>query len=294
MSTLLFLFIFQCLALVSHGQMFDDQTSAPFEPEEQFLDIFPLTKDNFTESVLKNKDPWIILFHSGTLARTWKTMAVNVRGVVWCGMIDIREEEELLKSMKYTPNHDPESRVYPHGPISIKKKEMDEVSTPVPYKALSNRFSKYFNFGRMMQPTLEDYKVMGMQDYFLETPLLLVLVAEYLEDPHKNPDVSTMNMGFSAIQFNERKHGGMNYPNVLKFLFAINYKYRYRLPGDNQSDVKVVAEMEDIIEIEQKRFDVRGYSKNVSGNTSTKESNGIKFKATATPVSASHTTKEEL
>lgn len=77
----------------------DEEMSYSFEPEERFLDIFPLSSDNFTDSVMKSPDAWIVIFHSGQLKKSWKSMAVNLRGVVWVGMVDTRYETDLLKRM---------------------------------------------------------------------------------------------------------------------------------------------------------------------------------------------------
>lgn len=71
----------------------------PLPPSEKFLDIFPLTTDNFTESVMKNKDPWVVIFHEGSIPRAWKTMAASLRGSAWFGMVDINSEEKLVKKI---------------------------------------------------------------------------------------------------------------------------------------------------------------------------------------------------
>ena len=75
------------------------QQETPLSPNEKYLDIFPLTKENFTESVMKNKDPWIIIFHEGSIPRAWKTMASTLRGSTWFGMIDITSEQHLVKNI---------------------------------------------------------------------------------------------------------------------------------------------------------------------------------------------------
>lgn len=60
-----------------------------FELEERFLDIFLLIGENFIESVLKLSDVWIVIFYSGQMKKSWKLMVVNLRGVVWVGMVDM-------------------------------------------------------------------------------------------------------------------------------------------------------------------------------------------------------------
>ena len=144
-----------------------------------------------------------------------------------------------------------------------------------------------------MNPTLEDYKALGLEEYFLETPLLFVLIAEVYEGAEDNPHATSNNFGFSAIQFDTKKHGPMNYPNVMQFLFAINYNFRYKLPGDNMSNDKEVAEMSDILEAEKKRFDVSAYDKNISSKSTQKDSdNDIQFKTTT--MGGFESVKDEL
>lgn len=93
--------VFLCLIISSSlGQTTEDEdTTHAFDPEEQFLDIFPLTNDNFTSSVLRSSDAWIVLFHRGQLKKSWKSMAVNLRGVVWVGMVDTRDQADLMENM---------------------------------------------------------------------------------------------------------------------------------------------------------------------------------------------------
>jgi len=91
--------MFMFLAEFSVTSAEEFQESSELTPEEKYLDIFPLSKQNFTENVMKTKDPWIILFHEGTLTRAWKKVAVGARGLVWLGMVDRRIEPEFLKEL---------------------------------------------------------------------------------------------------------------------------------------------------------------------------------------------------
>ena len=81
----------------SNGHTKDDTDTTPaLKPEEMFQDLFPLTSENFTISVLRTKDPWIVIFHDGSVQRPWKTMAMQVRGMAWVGLVDVTQEKELL------------------------------------------------------------------------------------------------------------------------------------------------------------------------------------------------------
>lgn len=96
-------------------------------------------------------------------------------------------------------------------------------------------------------------KAIGLQEYFIDPPALFVLV----------PDEENLEK-VNAIHFDTAKQGQMNYTNVMTFLFAINSEFRYKLPGDNRSNQKTEAEMEDIVQIEAQRFEVRDHSRNKS------------------------------
>lgn len=270
----------------------------PLAPNEKYLDIFPLTIDNFTENVMKQQDPWVIIFHQGSIPRAWKTMAVSLRGSAWFGMVDILTETKLVKKIKYENSTDNLARVYPYGTQTKKKQEWkyvknaeearlavlqcipdttlkikgrdvkdflfesfasvpskfplvfftNEDESPSFMKALGIRFQKYFNFARMVIPTVEDMRAIGLQDEIVEMPSLYVLVT---------PDSGPMEeISFSAIEYRANLMGAMNYPNVLQFLFTVNHQFRHQLQGDNKSRDKAIMNMEDIIEIEQKRFNI--------------------------------------
>ena len=129
----------------------------------------------------------------------------------------------------------------------------DEKDTPVLYRAVSYRFKRYFNAARIVKPTLDDYTALGMEDSFFDTPLLFVLLPEVKD---KGSKATTQDMGFSAVMFETKKMGDLNYPNILRFLFGVNNSYRHILPGENQSNDQEAAEMLDIVRLESKRFEI--------------------------------------
>lgn len=270
----------------------------PLSPHEKYLDIFPLTLENFTESVMKISDPWVIIFHEGSIPRAWKTMASTLRGSTWFGMIDIKSEHVLVKKIKYENSTENLARVYPYGTLTKKKSDWkyvknaeearlaviesipdtvlrikgrdvsdflvesfssspsrfpfvfftNEEKSPSFLRAIAVRFQKYFNFAKFVLPTNEDMRAIGLQDEIVAIPSMYVLVT-----PEANP---TQEIAFSAIEYRTAVSGIMNYPNLLQFLFTVNHQFRYNLQGDNKSDKKTVMNMEDIIEIEQNRFDI--------------------------------------
>lgn len=132
----------------------------------------------------------------------------------------------------------------------------EEEETSVLWKALAVRFEKYFSFARIFKPSSEDLKNIGLENFFIAPPALFVLVTDE-GDAEK----------VSAIHYDKAKQGLMNYTNVMTYLFAINSEYRYKLPGENQSNQKTEAEMEDVIQIEAQRFDIHVQG----GNGSSKE-----------------------
>lgn len=102
-GTINFLYFYQFLIAVFVYSVLGNEINSnkqnfpAFTANERYLDIFPITKHNFTTSVLKSKDPWVLIFHDGSLIRGWKALSVSARGIVWTGMIDVREEVDLLK-----------------------------------------------------------------------------------------------------------------------------------------------------------------------------------------------------
>ena len=96
-------------------------------------------------------------------------------------------------------------------------------------------------------------KAFGLEQFFIDPPALFVLVAE-------EGNLEQVN----AVHFDKSKQGLFNYTNVMTFLFAINSEFRYKLPGENLSNQKTEAEMEDVVEIEVQRFEVQSQSDNKS------------------------------
>ncbi|KAL5022703.1 hypothetical protein ScPMuIL_001858 [Solemya velum] len=293
-ATLVFLTLLNLSVDCQHNAEDKQQTTA-FTSDQMYLDIFPLTGNNFTEEVLKKPDPWVIVFHQGTLERVWKDLAVGLRGVVWVGMVDTAEES-LLHEIKYQEKE--AARVYPYGNFKTKLKTWqrmnspselghvavtslpdhtqvislddlqdlltesymstpsrfpvvlltDAEETPPTVKAVANRFKKYFNFAKILNPTQEDFQKLGITEDFRGDNLILAVLVN--------------REGGEQLEFNlvlyDRKTMGqeMTYPNILQFLFAINREYRFTLPGENLSNEKTIAEMEDVIVIEQKRFNI--------------------------------------
>lgn len=318
---------------IARGETTAEQNQTPaLNPEEMYQDMFPLTWGNFTEKVLRSKDPWIVIFHDGQMDRAWKTMATHLRGLCWIGMIDTREERTLLKQIDYNKDEDTGSRVYPYGDKRKKQKDWtraknqnearsqavssltdktikitgsglqdflvecftakpskfpaylitEEEETSVLWKALAVRFEKYFSFARIYKPSSEDLKAIGLEDFFIAPPALFVLVTEE-GDAEK----------VSAIHYDKAKQGLMNYTNIMAYLFAINSEYRYKLPGDNQSNQKTEAEMEDVIQIEAQRFDIHVQG----GNGSSKEQKNEdeeNFKLETSSGTAFTSSKDEL
>ena len=126
----------------------------------------------------------------------------------------------------------------------------EENGASVLWRALANRFEKYFSFARLYKPSCEDLKVFGLEQFFIDPPALFVLVAD-------EGNLEKVN----AIHFDKSKQGRFKYTNVL---FAINFDFRYKLPGENLSNQKTEVEMEAVVEIEAQRFEVQGQHGNKS------------------------------
>ena len=138
------------------------------------------------------------------------------------------------------------------------------------WKALAIRFEKYFSFARIYKPDSDDLKALGLEEYFIAPPALFVLVMQ---------DENLENI--NAIHFDTAKQGLLNYTNVMAFFFVINSEYRYKLPGENQSNQKTEAEMKDVIQIESQRFEIQVQGRNRSSKEPTKatlDKENIEFK----------------
>lgn len=124
----------------------------------------------------------------------------------------------------------------------------DEAETSPTVKAVANRFKRYFNFAKIINPTEEDFENLGITDDFsANRPLLAILVNKE----------GGKELEFQLVLYDRKTMGPeMTYPNIIQFLFAINREYRFTLPGENLSNDKTVAEMEDVMTIEQKRFKI--------------------------------------
>lgn len=126
----------------------------------------------------------------------------------------------------------------------------DEEETAPLFKSVAARFQQYFNFGRFVWPTVEDYRQigLGLADDTYVLPAILVLVP--------NEPKMMNDMAFSAIEYDPKVMGRLFYPNVVHFLFTINHNYRHWLPGQDMSSVQSIVEMRDILDIESQRFEV--------------------------------------
>ncbi|XP_045159679.2 uncharacterized protein LOC123525053 [Mercenaria mercenaria] len=265
-----------------------------FSPDERYQDLFPLTSENFTQTLLRNQDPWIVIFHDGYVEKEWKTVATHLRGLCWFGLIDVTTERDLIDSLEYDNSQGP-ARFYPYGDRKTKERKWrlvnsqneartaalaslpdktqrisgdsirdlllecftsrpskfpayiitDEDETPSVFKAIAKRFEKYFLFGKVVRPTSEDLRKLGLKDMYINPPELFVIITE-------NGKAEKID----AIRFEVDKFGKMNYTAIMQFLFAVNGNFRHELPGDNMAQHQQEAEMADIIKIEERRFEI--------------------------------------
>ncbi|XP_041358498.1 uncharacterized protein LOC121375237 [Gigantopelta aegis] len=132
------LFLTLALHISEQAVSYSHEQTQAFSKEEMYQDIFPLSATNFSVKLLKSADPWIVIFHKGMLDRSWKSMAVSLRGVVWVAMIDTNMETKLLTKMKYEVNAS-EARVYPYGSREVKTKNWKPVSNPNEARLLATR-----------------------------------------------------------------------------------------------------------------------------------------------------------
>ncbi|XP_014788167.2 uncharacterized protein LOC106882119 [Octopus bimaculoides] len=119
------------------------KTSIEYDPSYQniagpYNDMFPLSGHNFTEKLLKSKDPWIVVFHDGFMSRNWQAMAESLRGVVWVGMVNRLVEKTLLDEIEYTTLENAETIIYPYGDKELKSREIARNANDAKFKALKS------------------------------------------------------------------------------------------------------------------------------------------------------------
>ena len=97
---------------------------------------------------------------------------------------------------------------------------------------------------------------MAVFQYNLGLPGMIILIAKDFAttDPaqRESPDYD-----FNVISYSPENQGTMNYPNIVKFLYGVNHQFRKTLPGMNLATEEEIMEMEEELEIEKLRFNVR-------------------------------------
>ena len=125
-----------------------------------------------------------------------------------------------------------------------------EPQAPPVIKALAIHFEEYFHFGILSNPSSVDLEALGLTNQYLDLPVFFVLINTEMTAAQTNPATS-------AAMFDKTTTGGINYTNLLKFLFATNNMYRHLLLGDNGSDKEKVATMSDVLAMHEERFDIK-------------------------------------
>ncbi|XP_066298124.1 uncharacterized protein [Branchiostoma lanceolatum] len=295
LDNIMFRLICICLTLFSCCRE-TAQQEIELEEHERYQDIFPLTQSNFTTEVLDSEEAWIVIFHTGTFTMEWKKMAVALRGVVWVGMIDRREEKDLLRTLGYDMVKTPVARVYHSGHTGSDKRWTD-VDSPLDAR---------LHACNSVPDTLATVDDAGLQDFiyqsYASTPtrfptviitdeqpscMLRAMANRYYAffsfrtminpsdkdlaifgQPFKDFELPTIavlvsktkdktdSMTFEAVLYNEDMMGNVNYVNLVKFLFAVNKQYRHTLPGESMAGKRGIVEMRDLLEVEKKRFQV--------------------------------------
>ncbi|WAR24534.1 hypothetical protein MAR_038203 [Mya arenaria] len=263
-------------------------------PDEMYQDMFPLTKTNFTDCVLRNMDPWILIFHAGAVERAWKTMATRLRGVCWVGTVDVTKETELVTLLAYDESKGP-FRVFPYGDRNRKEnhwRNIEDENTAravcvrsIPDEVLNmeeEEVKDIFMDSFMAKPTRFPVFLLQVEEetsstfkalakrfakYFTFTKLVrpsskqlkgIGIEQDNLDLPEMFVVITKEGQTneLNAVRFDKQKLGYFNYTNVMEFLFSVNNNYRHELPGDNLAHVRKHAEMIEIVNIEKKRFDI--------------------------------------
>ncbi|XP_033637153.1 uncharacterized protein LOC117298037 isoform X1 [Asterias rubens] len=126
---------------------------------------------------------------------------------------------------------------------------------PARFKSIALHYNRYFHFGVVRNPTSVDLENLS---YDLAIPGLLALVSEdYGDDVDTEEAWRENDYKFQSIGFTAERQGELNYPNLVRFLYSINIQFRHSLPGNNMADDKDVLTMDDVMEVEGQRFNVR-------------------------------------
>ncbi|XP_038049513.1 uncharacterized protein LOC119723083 [Patiria miniata] len=125
--------------------------------------------------------------------------------------------------------------------------------TPPVFKSIALHYKRYFNFGVIRNP---DPSYLETLKYDLGIPGFLVLVSDEYVDSYGSEDQDT-EYTFQSIGYTVQRQGELNYPNLVKFLYGVNLHYRRTLPGTNMADEEDVLRMEEVMDVEGQRFDVR-------------------------------------
>ena len=64
-----------------------------------YRDVFILSESNFTDCVMRSRDPWVVIPFAGGGLEHWKRLAERMRGVAFFGTIDITQEANLLSEL---------------------------------------------------------------------------------------------------------------------------------------------------------------------------------------------------
>lgn len=304
------------------------EKTAAVRTEEMFQDMFPLTSDNFTQVVLRRKDPWIVIFHDGTIEKAWKTMATHIRGLCWVGLVDVTKEHDLLEEMHHESSAEV-ARVYLYGDRLSKERGWRSVRTQNEAQTLalgslpdrihrvqSERIQHFLLEAFSSVPTKFPVYIITEDDTPSATFRALSLRFEqyFLFGLVTRPsarDIQRIGLGdnyislpaiitivtengqpdkISAIKYDMETYGTMTYTKVMSYLFAVNAQFRHGLPGENKSNKKKVAEMSDVLKIEGERFEL------FNNQSTKKESNedANKPKAKSNLKMTSFTNKDEL
>ncbi|RUS73290.1 hypothetical protein EGW08_018939, partial [Elysia chlorotica] len=112
---------------------------ARIQPEEGFLpgskDIFLLSQSNFTNCVLRSRDPWVVIPTSGDALGVWKRLVKSLKGVAFFGTINPTQDAQLLSELNFPTQSSVESgavvaRVYPYGKANVKARQYQDISDP--------------------------------------------------------------------------------------------------------------------------------------------------------------------
>ncbi|XP_064605888.1 uncharacterized protein LOC135470777 [Liolophura sinensis] len=160
-------------------------------------------------------------------------------------------------------------------------------------RAIKERFRRYFSLSRLLSPTTNELRKLGLEEKKPVTlPSLIVVIKQREKNapapsktkpqrPTSKPSKAEKStedhqprLVTQAVQYDANNFGELSYSGVMRFFFSVNHQFRYTLPEGSDKDTKTQAMMADVMDIEQERFDEFFNRKHISKSQKAERNSG--------------------